>query len=61
MSATFNVRNTTAETQDSLWRQFGAASSEKAFCTAWLKIQCHMMQGVAAGIVLLGAPEEDRP
>lgn len=55
------VENGYAETLDGLWRQFGKARSEKEFCTSWLALQCRLIQGVAAGVVLLGAPEEERP
>src|SRR6187402_2513043 len=43
---------------DSLWRQFGKASSEKEFCASWLSLQCRIVSGVAKGIVLLGTDTE---
>jgi len=53
--------NKSAEALDALWRQFGKATSEKEFCTSWLALQCRAIPGVGAGVVLLGAPHEDRP
>jgi RND family efflux transporter MFP subunit len=53
--------NGSTDTLDALWRQFGRASSEKEFCASWLALQCRTITGVAAGVVLLGAPEEERP
>src|SRR6187551_1990078 len=43
---------------DTLWRQFGKASSEKEFCASWLSLQCRIVSGVAKGIVLLGTETE---
>ena len=53
--------NGSAETLDSLWRQFGRAGSEKEFCTAWLALQCCTIPGVASGAVLLGSSEKEKP
>jgi len=59
--AGIGTENGSAETLDSLWRQFGKASSEKEFCTAWLALQCCTIPGVTSGVVLLGSAEEERP
>lgn len=45
--------------EDVLWRLFGATTTTEAFCTTWLALQCHRVQGVAGGVVLLGSPDED--
>jgi len=50
-----------ADADETLWRQFGNSTSQEAFCTTWLTLQCRMISGVAGGVVLLGAPEENRP
>ena len=47
-------------TLDQLWQQFGRTSSEKAFCSTWLALQCRSIDGVAGGVVLLGAPDEEQ-
>ena len=42
-------------TQDHLlWTSFAEASTVEAFCQSWLALQCRMMGGVRAGVVLLG-------
>lgn len=42
-------------TQDaSLWTAFAEASTVEAFCRSWLALQCRMIGGVRAGVVLLG-------
>src|SRR4051812_36894840 len=50
-----------SDSQDSLWRKFGGAASVEEFCSSWLALQCRMIRGIAAGVVLLGTPEEKRP
>ena len=37
-----------------LWTSFAEASTVEAFCQSWLALQCRMMGGVRAGMVLLG-------
>ena len=45
-------------TQDTgLWASFAEASTAEAFCRNWLALQCRMMGGVRAGMVLLGPPD----
>ena len=42
-------------TQDHLlWTSFAEASTVEAFCQSWLALQCRMMGGVRAGMVLVG-------
>ncbi len=40
--------------EHSLWTSFAEASTVEAFCQSWLALQCRMMGGVRAGMVLLG-------
>jgi hypothetical protein len=47
--------------EDALWRVFGATTTPEAFCKTWLALQCHRVQGVAGGVVLLGSSDDDRP
>ena len=45
-------------TQDhTLWTSFAEAASVEAFCQSWLALQCRMLGGIQAGIVLLGPPD----
>jgi RND family efflux transporter MFP subunit len=44
-----------------LWRQFAAASTQEAFCSSWLALQCRFVAGVCGGVVLLRDPEQGRP
>jgi len=45
-------------TQDhSLWASFAEAATVDAFCRSWLALQCRMMGGVRAGMVLLGTAD----
>ena len=37
-----------------LWTSFAEASTVEAFCQSWLALQCRMIDGVRAGMVLLG-------
>ena len=39
-----------------LWTTFAEASTTAAFCQSWLALQCRMIDGVRAGMVLLGPP-----
>jgi RND family efflux transporter MFP subunit len=59
--ASATIETGSPDSLDTLWRRFGRARSEKEFCISWLALQCRTIPGVAAGVVLLGAPEEDRP
>lgn len=42
-------------TQDaSLWTAFAEATTVEAFCRSWLALQCRMIEGLRAGVILLG-------
>ena len=41
-----------------LWKRFHAASSTEEFATAWLTLQCSMLDGVHAGVIVLGAADQ---
>ena len=38
------------------WTTFAEAATVEAFCQSWLVLQCGMIGGVRAGLVLLGPP-----
>lgn len=40
--------------EHALWTSFAEAATVEAFCQSWLALQCRMMGGVRAGMVLLG-------
>lgn len=40
-----------------LWRQLLAADSDEEFYSVWLALQARMIEGVYAGIVVLGSPD----
>jgi RND family efflux transporter MFP subunit len=40
--------------EQALWSSFAEASTVEAFCRSWLALQCRMIGGVRAGMVLLG-------
>lgn len=40
--------------EQTLWTSFAEASTIESFCRSWLALQCRMMGGVRAGMVLLG-------
>jgi RND family efflux transporter MFP subunit len=42
-----------------LWKRFHEASSTEEFASAWLTLQCSMLNGVRAGVIVLGGPDED--
>src|SRR4051812_17340965 len=48
------------DSNDALWRQFASAASVESFCTGWLTLQCRIISGVRAGVVLIAA-EPNRP
>lgn len=41
-----------------LWSDFAAATTLGAFCRSWLAIQTTMIDGVRAGMVLVGSPDQ---
>lgn len=49
-----SVAQVDATQEHSLWTSFAEASTMEAFCQSWLALQCRMMGGVRAGMVLLG-------
>lgn len=40
--------------EHALWASFAEAATVEAFCRSWLALQCRLMGGVRAGMVLLG-------
>ena len=40
-----------------LWTAFAEAATAQSFCQSWLALQCRMMAGTQAGIILLGPPD----
>lgn len=46
-----------ADLERGLWAEFAEASSVDGFCRSWLALQCRMIAGVSAGVVLLGPPD----
>lgn len=46
-----------ADPDRALWTEFLEAATVEAYCRAWLALQCRMIGGVRAGLVLLGPPD----
>lgn len=46
-----------ADPEASLWENFVKAKTAEAFVRSWLALQCRMVGGVRAGVVLLGTPD----
>lgn len=46
-----------APTDHALWSAFAEAATVEAFCKSWLALQCRIMSGVRAGMVLHGATD----
>lgn len=46
-----------SDLERNLWAEFADASSVDGFCQTWLALQCRMIAGVSAGVVLLGPPD----
>jgi multidrug resistance efflux pump len=44
---------------EALWRQLAEARTADQLCQAWLALQCRMIGGVSAGLVLLERPETE--
>lgn len=42
-----------ADADAQVWAAFASASSDDAFCSAWLALQCSLITGVQAGLLLL--------
>jgi RND family efflux transporter MFP subunit len=52
-----SVQSVEQEQEHRLWTTFAEAASVDAFCQSWLALQCGMIGGVRAGLVLLGPPD----
>ncbi len=50
-----------ADDEDLLWQKFRNPSTVEEFCANWLALLCRKINGIAAGIVLLGAPKGGPP
>ena len=48
---------TVVDLNQALWRQLQDATSTESFSSAWLTLQCQMLGGVSAGVVVLKRPE----
>ena len=46
-----------AEQEHRLWATFAEAATVETFCQSWLALQCGMIVGVRAGLLLLGQPD----
>lgn len=42
--------------EDLLWQRFRNTATVEDFCSTWLALQCRKLDGIAGGVVLLGAP-----
>lgn len=51
------VRSVEQEQEHRLWAAFAEAATVESFCQTWLALQCGMIGGVRAGVVLLGPPD----
>ena len=45
------------EQEHRLWTMFAEAATVETFCQSWLALQCGMIGGVRAGLLLLGPPD----
>ncbi|TKB71988.1 MAG: efflux RND transporter periplasmic adaptor subunit [Nitrospira sp.] len=54
---TESVQSLEQEQEHQLWTAFAEAATSEAFCQSWLALQCGMIGGVRAGLVLLGPPD----
>jgi biotin carboxyl carrier protein len=57
VSSSFTPEQTDVTQEQPLWAAFAEASTIEAFCQSWLALQCRMMPGTQAGIILLGFPD----
>jgi multidrug efflux pump subunit AcrA (membrane-fusion protein) len=48
-----------ADPDDLLWRQLAEATSAEALARTWLALQCRMIPGVAAGVLVVRSGEQD--
>jgi RND family efflux transporter MFP subunit len=44
--------------EDQLWIRFIEAASREEFCSSWLALLCRQINGVKAGLVLFGEPDQ---
>ena len=51
------VQSVEQEQEQRLWTTFAEAVTVEAYCQSWLALQCGMIGGVRAGLVLLGPPD----
>ena len=51
------VQSVEQEQEQRLWTTFAEAATVDAFCQSWLALQCGMIGGVRAGLLLLGPPD----
>jgi RND family efflux transporter MFP subunit len=51
------VQSVEQEQEQRLWTTFAEAATVDAFCQSWLALQCGVIGGVRAGLVLLGPPD----
>jgi RND family efflux transporter MFP subunit len=54
--ATQFLAQTAADADQRLWADFAAAAASDAFYRSWLALQCRLVRGVSAGVLVLGAP-----
>jgi len=52
-----SVQSVEQDQEHRLWTTFAEAATVDAFCQSWLALQCGMIGGVRAGLVLLGPPD----
>lgn len=55
--APFTAEEPDVTQEHALWGAFAEASTVEAFCQSWLALQCRMIGGTQAGIILLGPPD----
>jgi hypothetical protein len=53
----FTAEQSNVLQDQALWTAFAEAATVQSFCQHWLALQCRMMEGVRAGMVLLGPPD----
>jgi len=57
-SDTAGADGSLAYLDQALWKRFHEAESTDEYVAAWLTLQCSILPGVCAGVVVLGAPDE---
>ncbi len=56
-AGSLNQSDEQAGLDDDLWERFARATNPKAFCEAWLSLQCRMLPGTRCALLLLGTPD----